>query len=63
MKLLVKFILQALLLLLWLYFYESMRGYVTNNIDGETWFGKFIVIIVAMPMVDVLIILAGLFLD
>ncbi|TVU26245.1 hypothetical protein EJB05_28782 [Eragrostis curvula] len=57
-----KFACRALLLVLLLYFYESMKRYVTNSIE-VTWFSKFVVIAVAVPMADVFIILAGLFLD
>ncbi|CAO2148056.1 unnamed protein product [Urochloa humidicola] len=58
-----KFICRAALLLLWLYSYDSMRRYVTSSIDKDTLFCKFVVTIVAVPMADVFIILAGLLLD
>ena len=55
--------LQAVLLLLLLYLYDSMRRYVTSSIDEDLWFCKFVVITVAVPMADVFIILASLLLD
>ncbi|KAJ1274899.1 hypothetical protein BS78_05G095200 [Paspalum vaginatum] len=58
-----KFICRAGLLLLWLYLYHSMTTYVTSSIDQDTWFRKFVVITLAVPMADVFIILGGLLLD
>ncbi|CAM0151756.1 unnamed protein product [Urochloa decumbens] len=58
-----KFLCRAALLLLWLYSYDSMKRYVTSSIDEDTFFCKFVVTIVAVPMADVFINLAGLLLD
>ncbi|KAG2560713.1 hypothetical protein PVAP13_8KG094800 [Panicum virgatum] len=58
-----KFVGRAVLLLLLLYLYDSMRRYVTSSIDEDLWFCKFVVITVAVPMADVFIILASLLLD
>uniref|UniRef100_A0A0D9XPY3 Uncharacterized protein n=1 Tax=Leersia perrieri TaxID=77586 RepID=A0A0D9XPY3_9ORYZ len=57
----VLFICRGLMLMLWLYLFDSMRTNVTNYIgDGDSWFTKFVVFVVAVPMADLFSIFVGL---
>uniref|UniRef100_A0A0D3F9K4 XK-related protein n=1 Tax=Oryza barthii TaxID=65489 RepID=A0A0D3F9K4_9ORYZ len=53
--------LQGLMLLLWLYLFDCMRTYVTDYVgDGDSWFTKFVLFVVAVPMADLFSIFAWL---
>ncbi|XP_062181820.1 uncharacterized protein LOC133886105 [Phragmites australis] len=49
----VKFLLRGLLILLWMYLFNSMRRYAINYIGGDTWFSTFAVIAVAIPIAEI----------
>uniref|UniRef100_A0A0E0NJY9 Uncharacterized protein n=1 Tax=Oryza rufipogon TaxID=4529 RepID=A0A0E0NJY9_ORYRU len=52
---------QGLMLLLWLYLFDCMRTYVTDYVgDGDSWFTKFVLFVVAVPMADLFSIFAWL---
>ncbi|XP_062183396.1 uncharacterized protein LOC133887454 [Phragmites australis] len=49
----VKLLIRGLLILLWMYLFNSMRRYAINYIGGDTWFSTFAVIAVAVPIAEI----------
>ncbi|RCV37436.1 hypothetical protein SETIT_8G062600v2 [Setaria italica] len=49
-----KFIIRGLLILLWVYLYNSMRRYAISYIGEDTWFSTFVVILISVPVVEFL---------
>ncbi|RCV24816.1 hypothetical protein SETIT_5G116700v2 [Setaria italica] len=55
-KRITKFTVRGLLILLWVYLYNSMRRYAINYIGEDTWFSTFAVILIAVPVVEFLFV-------
>ncbi|RLM58813.1 hypothetical protein C2845_PM18G02590 [Panicum miliaceum] len=47
-----KFIVRGLLILLWVYLYNSMRRYAISYIGKDTWFSTFAVTVIAVPVAE-----------
>ncbi|CAN6380843.1 unnamed protein product [Urochloa humidicola] len=48
-----KFITRGLLILLWVYLYNSIRRYAVSYIGEDTWFTTFVVIVIAVPVAEI----------
>ncbi|KAG2556321.1 hypothetical protein PVAP13_8NG071000 [Panicum virgatum] len=51
-----KFVVRGLLILLWVYLYNSMRRYAISYIGNDTWFSTFAVTVIAVPVAEFLCI-------
>ncbi|KAG2560703.1 hypothetical protein PVAP13_8KG094300 [Panicum virgatum] len=52
-----KFVVRGLLILLWVYLYNSMRRYAISYIGNDTWFSTFVVTVIAVPVAEFFCIL------